>query len=349
MKATKLFLAAIAAIAFASCQNESVEFANTVTADIQCNISKGLATRAFNNLWEAKDEIGLYVMKGAAPYTFYNTATKEDETVSNAQFKTVETAKTFETATFTGNYTIPFPADATAKLTFKAYYPYTTTTTDNTVEISDGVYTVKNWNQQNVAKTPIDLLVSSAVQKSASDAATGSTKVSVPLVFKHKFSKIILNISVNEAESQILPADIKEMTVTGTGMNFVTTYNILTDVTSVGTVDQGAITFKTTADGTRSEAIVCPTAIPNDNSIITFTLKKKDNEEVAKKYTWTIPAVTNKDSDVTTFLAGTSYIWNIRLYGSGLVEAELTATIENWETKNQWTGDDDYYVDLGKK
>lgn len=343
MKATKLFLAAIAAIAFASCQNESVEFANTVTADIQCNISKGIATRAFNNLWETNDEIGLYVMKGADPYTFYNTTTKDNETVTNAEFKAEGTGTTFETANFTGNYKIPFPADATAILAFKAYYPYSESVSTN------GVYTVNDWNQQNEEKTPIDLLVSSSVEKSAADA-NGSAKVSVPLVFKHKFSKIILNISVNEAESQILPADIEKMTVTGNGMNFVTTYNILTDVTSVGTVDQGAITFKTTADGTRSEAIVCPTAIPNTASEITFTLKKKDNEEVAKKYTWTIPSVTNKapNSDVTTFLAGTSYIWNIRLYGSGLVEAELTGTIEDWGTEEQWTGEEDYYIDLGK-
>ncbi len=325
MKATKLFLAAIAAITFASCQNESVEFANTVTADIQCNISKGLATRAFNNLWETNDEIGLYVMKGADPYTFYNTTTKDNETVTNAEFKAEGTGTTFETANFTGNYTIPFPADATAILAFKAYYPYSESVSTN------GVYTVNDWNQQNVAKTPIDLLVSAAVEKSASDAATGSTKVPVPLVFKHKFSKIILNISVNEAESQILPADIEEMTVTGNGMNFVTTYNILTDVTSVGTVDQGAITFKTTTDGTRSEAIVCPTAIPNANSKVTFTLQPKSADEAPKVYTWTIPSVTNKDSDATTFLAGTSYIWNIRLYGSGLVEAELTGTIEDWD------------------
>lgn len=299
MKATKLFLAAIAALAFASCQNDE-ELPKLVTASIFGNIGeKTLATRAYNNKWEANDEIGLFV------YTYDNETSADGEqhrNYVNSLFKTVSGGDTGEFTPGEGVETIMFPSD-NGDIHIYAYYPHTNL---------DGTSFKVNWTNQS---SKIDLMLANKI-------ATINDK-RIELQFRHRFSKLILKVTANTDKTQILPDELEGMTVSARGMNFDSSCDVKTGVLTKGSAKDAPISF--VYNNGQYEAIVCPDAI-NANRSITFTLSKYGT----KNFVWNTESLTN-----VPFAEGKSYIWNVCLNGEDIVEAELVGTIDDWDPQPQ--------------
>lgn len=300
MKATKLFLAAIAALAFASCQNNGDEFVKPVKANIVGNIGdKALATRAYDATWEDGDAIGLYVSGSTT-------------TISNSSYTTDGELDEQNYVVFSGGPDIEFPSDG-SNLTFNAYYPYdknSITTEDNTP-----YYNVTNWSgQENLTANkfdPYDLMVAEGVSHN-------SLNPEVKLTFRHKFSKLILYVDANVDGTKLENGDLNDMVVKATGMNYPVKCDVITGAIKPTRTDQGYFMFKTVSNGEQYEAIICPDEFPNDNSKIVFTLKN------GNEFTWK-PSL----SDNAKFASGNSYIWYLRFNGES-IDAQLKATIVNW-------------------
>lgn len=311
MKATKLFLAALATLALGACQNEKVEFAKSVTAQISANIGdKALSTRAHDNEWDSADKIGVFVYKGGtttiykelqnSPFT-YTTATKSIDTYT---YNVFEGAK------------VEFPSDG-SNLDFIAYYPYQTLTNNTTFTISD-------WSDQSKS-AEFDFMTADKVSGNE-DEENGRNII--PFVFKHKCSRIILNLYANYEESQLQTSDLANVSAQGYGMNVSATCNVLTGAVTPGAANTTPITFKKSADNV-AEAIICPNYNNGERRVV-FTFK-------GKTCYWNIP--TNQ-----TFEPGIKYIWNLKLKSEGLVEAILVARIEDWNV-NKPNGDNIINVD----
>lgn len=337
MKATKLFLVTLAAITLGACQNDINELSQPVTAKISANIGNvALSTRAYNATWETNDKIGVYATNNDKIYkSFANSVFTNAENPEQLLGKDGE--QHFFNL-FSGN-TIEYPSDG-SNVIFYAYYPYTDS--EDIIKQDNGsyFYYVNDWsNQDRIPATtksnPLDLMV-------ADKEIQSSKEPDVRLTFRHKFAKLILNISANVEGTQLKEGDLEGMEVSTIGMNYPTKCNIMTgDVTS--TVNKtGTFKFKTNAEGTVAEAIICPDVFPNEDSKIVFTLKQKSGETAPKKFTWTPKMPSNA---TTTFASGNSYIWNVRLNGNS-VEAELRATIIDWKT-NEFYSDkpEDIYQD----
>lgn len=316
MKTTKVFFATLAVLALGACQNNGDEFAKPVKANIVGNIGdKTLATRAYNATWENGDAIGLYV-------SGLNT------TINDAAFTTDGVKDAQNYVTFTSNTTsIEYPSDG-SDLTFNAYYPKGTITTDGAARN----YTITDWSgQENITTNkfdPYDLMV-------ADQVAHNSLNPNVKLTFRHKFSKLILMVDANVAGTMLEEGDLTNMEVKATGMNYPVKCDVISgDVTTTSRTSASDFLFKTVVNGKQYEAIICPDEFPNTSSKIVFTLQKKTGETTAKTFTWTptMPA----GSETTTFASGNSYVWYLRLNGKS-VEAELKATIVNWTENTFYT------------
>lgn len=321
MKATKLFFAALATLAIASCQNDDKELPKTVTANVQCNIGKGLATRAYNAVWEGNDAIGLFVKENTEGTTWVEySIPKTNVFASNLEYTTTlisaGTIDGNDYVYFTGT-SIPFPSNNHA-LSFQGYYPYTT--------LNGTKFTVADWSNQENSKT-FDLMISED-PTTAPNCVKNASQVqetkdaTIPLIFHHMFSKIILKVSVNEEATTLRTADLAGMTITAAGMNVITTCDVLTRaIDKTGGAVSTPIKFATLKGSTIEnayEAIVCPEYnTGSEDRKVTFTLANGKGT-----FTWPIPTGTN-------FESGNSYVWNIRLNGDG-VTAELIATIIDW-------------------
>lgn len=283
--------------------NDSVvtDFEEKVTAEVSGTI--GLSTRAYNNVWESGDKIGIFVFEGGS-----TTAYKQ---YSNYAYETTGSLGTFSPVS--GNDPIYMPATG-VKLDFLAYWPYQASLADN------NTFSITSWADQSNQKK-LDLLLSDKVIDRT------MAEKSVALNFKHQFSKLILNIKANTEESQLLSSDLVGMNVKAAGMNVSTSVNVLTGVLTNGSAVTDAIVLAT--DETSTAADVQATAIIAPGYNTTTTIRKVTFSLTnGKTYTWTIPS--GKE-----FLAGNSYTWTIKLKGEGLVEAELTATIEDWTNNDE--------------
>lgn len=322
MKTTKLFLAAIAALAFASCQNETVELPKEVFAKIHANLdNKALATRAYQQTWESNDVIGLFVNGGTYKYKYNGS----EITINNQQFK--NTAGKNPTAVFEGitdatKYVL-FPSSG-EEITFHAYYPYNSNLDANNYEIT-------NWDvQSNLSDdeaNAVDILISDNVKGS-------QTSRNVNLEFSHAFSKLRLTIITNSETSQLLPEHLENMTVAAQGMSPNINLNVLNgNITNPEDAanplaDNGeTINFKKNGTNLQYEAVICPGFNASGRQIV-FTYK--DSKNVVKSCTWTL---TNSD----IFSAGNCYDYTVRLTGDGLAQAVLTGTIKEWGTVSKGT------------
>lgn len=315
MKATKIFFAALAALALGACQNEKVEFAKPVTAQISGNIGdKALSTRAHDNVWGATDKIGVFVYTGGTTDIYKNLENSLFTYTSDT--KTIEKEGTSLTYNVFSGATVEFPSDG-SNLDFIAYYPYQGTLVNNTFTISD-------WSNQNNSES-FDFMTAEKVSGNE-DIEAGNNII--PFVFKHKCSRIILNLYANYEESQLQTSDLAYVTAEGEGLNVSATCNVLTGEVTPGSANNTPINFKKSADNI-AEAIICPNYNNGERRVV-FTFK-------GKTCYWIIPTT-------QTFKPGIKYIWNLKLKSEGLVSAELVGTIEDWSEEKP-KGDDIIDVD----
>lgn len=249
---------------------------------------------------------GVYAIAGGTNKSYYNCEYSISWTNTNTNFPGILNPV---------SEIIVYPTDNTP-MNFYAYYPYKESmdgTTDNPT------YSV-DWTVQDES---VDLLV-------ADGNVTGNASSrNVDLTFRHKFSKIILNVTVNSEFTDLSDEDLENMTVSAEGMNFNTTCNIFDGTIYPGSEindERGTINFKKSRVG-KYEAIVCPGVIPNINSEISFILGGR----VLK---WTLPTIKDKNNP-ETYESGNCYIYNLRLNGNSIIEAKLEAIFHDWNTVNE--------------
>lgn len=249
---------------------------------------------------------GIYAIAGGTNESYYNYPYQNNEWDTTDPLSGDLTPYT--------DKVIVYPIDNTP-LTFYAYYPY--------IESIGGtnaapVYSV-DWTKQDES---VDLLVAISESGKASER-------DVELVFEHKFSKIILNVTVNSEFTDLSDDELTNMTVSAEGMNFNTTCNIFNGKINYGSEindDRDIIYFEKSGVG-KYEAIVCPDVIPNDKSEISFALGGR----VLK---WNLPKVEDENKP-ETYESGNCYIYNLRLNGNSTVEAKLEAIFHDWNTVDE--------------
>lgn len=322
MKAIKFIALGLLATMIASCSSDEVVLSKKeVTATLTGNIGSSLKTRAHETQWDTNDRIGVFV---------YDKDGESWRNYKNVEFKVISATSANEEGIFekVDDEGILLPSNGDP-INFQAYYPF-----DSNLDVDNPVYTVNSWKNQNVDKTSYnyDLLLSNKDNKPEASMENRTAM----LKFHHAFTRIVLNISANSIESQLLTSDLADITVAATGMSAVASCNVLTGDLTTGDPVNETIDFKIENDGTRALAIICPNfnTINNETKVV-FSLTLND-----KPYTWTWPVPSDQ-----SFLAGNSYEWNITLKGEGLLEAVLKGTIEDWGDGGKFTVEDDLEFD----
>lgn len=265
-------------VALAGCNNDE----NMPAADnrVALQVNSGIQTRAFDNQWEAGDEIGIFMLN--------NKQSTVADGYDNIPYR-VESAGTGGKAFSPASEVIYFPTNGD-KRDFIAYYPY------SNEKIKDGVYSIDlaKQNPQNA----IDFMVAEKVaDKSRTDA-------NVSFQFTHKLAKIVMDI---EAGDGLTSDDLKNMKITLTGQPTKGTFNVLTDnEVTVATDNKTGIELLANTDGTAAEGIVFPGENYNGMSFV-FTTKSMGS------YEWLL-----NNSQAQKFEAGKKYVYTITVHRTRL-------------------------------
>ena len=162
MKKT-LLLGLIAGLAFTGCKNEVTDITNNTAGTAVSFTSSIIKSRATDSNWEAGDEIGVYMQNADDASTYLNINVKYANSDEN-------------TDGFTSETPITYPGGDVALVNFMAVYPYNE-------NVTDGNYTF----------TLGDKLSDNDIMYASSTLVEAGTD-NVGLTFKHKLSKIVLNI-----------------------------------------------------------------------------------------------------------------------------------------------------------
>lgn len=295
MKTRFLSVLAITALFFASCNNDNNDM--DIKNDGQVRFSSGLSslqTRVGGtdgDQWEGNESIGVYMVN--------NGQTTIAENAENIPYTTTSTGAA---ATFTSTTPIYYPVDATQKVDFIAYHPYS-------ASVSSYVYPVDVTNQTN--QSAIDLMRAFANNNTTGYNKTQGTN-NINLVFDHKLTKVIINASPDDGLTQ---SDLANMTVTIKGLNTKADYNIDTDILDTpNTVSP--ITTKNTIQGALYEAIVVPQSFTAGVVTVEFALNNAKNEV----FVYEVPA--------TTFAKAEKHTFNVTVQRTGV---QVRGTINAWD------------------
>lgn len=162
MKKT-LLLGLTVGLAITGCKNEVTDITNNTAGTAVSFTSSIIKSRAIDNNWEAGDEIGVYMQNADDVTSYLNTNVKytnSEETIDG----------------FTSDTPITYPGGDVTSVNFMAVYPYNE-------NVTDGNYTFVLG--EDLSKNDI-MYASSSLVEAGTD--------NVDLTFKHKLSKIVLNI-----------------------------------------------------------------------------------------------------------------------------------------------------------
>ena len=163
MKKTLLLLCLAVGLAITGCKNEVTDIINNTAGTTVSFTSSIIKSRAIDNNWEAGDEIGVYMQNADDATSYLNTNVKytnSEETIDG----------------FTSDTPITYPGGDVTLVNFMAVYPYNENVTDG-----------------NYSFTLEDNLSDNDIMYASSPLVEAGTE-NVDLTFKHKLSKIVLNI-----------------------------------------------------------------------------------------------------------------------------------------------------------
>lgn len=290
-----IFMAA-ALLLLAACGNDN-EGTATPEGDgrVALQVTGGIMTRAYDNIWENGDAIGIYMLKTG-------TATVS-EGADNRKYTTTGGGNAFTT---TAGQTVYFPID-NSKVDFTAYYPYRQT-------LDNGAFALDVSTQANLPA--IDLMTAAVASTEAEPLDKNHYKVQFR--FYHRLTKLELNISTGRG---ITPDDLKGLKVEITGQRTSGSYDPQFEAFGVDSEPVRTVELNTNADGTLAQAILLPTtAADGINPIVAereFVFTLKTTGEV---FHWAIP-------DGKGFERGDKNIYDITINRSGV---EVSAKIEKW-------------------
>ena len=162
MKKT-LLLGLTVGLALSGCKNEVSDITNNTAGTVVSFTSSIIKSRATDNNWDAGDEIGVYMQNADDASTYLNTNVKYANSDENKNG-------------FTSEMPITYPGGDVTLVNFMAVYPYNE-------NVTDGNYTF----------TLGDNLSDNDIMYASSPLVEAGTE-NVDLTFKHKLSKIVLNI-----------------------------------------------------------------------------------------------------------------------------------------------------------
>lgn len=278
-KSSFMLFAMASAMTLASCSNEEVNGNDTKNAQLQVVANIALPqTRAFDDQWNAGDQIGIYTLKAG---------TTDIDAADNLAYRNTLTEGSAANANFAPAGKAANLPDDGSKVDVVAYYPYSATAAAGVVELDV---------QKQDNQAAIDLLGAKAEGVSAD----------VPqavLNFKHKLTKIYMKATAEDGSSlSDLKAYIK-------GMYTKVSYSAFADELSLVSGDTKKEVEMHSADGSGFryiEAIVLPNIAGND-----ATTRNIEFEHNGMVYKAAISA------DVK-FESGKKYVYNVTFTATGV-------------------------------
>ncbi|MFR9602693.1 MAG: fimbrillin family protein [Rikenellaceae bacterium] len=285
----KIIYSALALLTLASCSK--TDETTTITTDGEVRITSSIATRTSGNTWDSGDEIGVYMStNGADPYVVGDLG-------ENVLYTTTYGDGTFTTSTTT---TLYYPASGNVNLL--AYYPYVATTADYTFDAEAYPVNVAVQTTQG----DIDLMVATVTNQAKTISPVG-------LVFDHKLSNIVLNVTNGDGYAN-LSAIGKISKIELSGGVTTADFNLTNDDISLGS-DTETIEFvvSQTTTAITAEAIIIPQTLSNSNATLSVTTEAGAVHTVALNGTYDI---------------GSQYSYDLKLSLTALTISG--AKIEDW-------------------
>ncbi|HCC17279.1 MAG TPA: hypothetical protein DEP83_01750 [Porphyromonadaceae bacterium] len=244
------FILPLICLLFLACEGETIDPTRAskcirVTADIE-----GVKTRLSGSTWEKDDGIGIYMIKSGVPLS--NTALAQ-----NVHYRYDETG-IFTPKNESQAIYLPFNG---SNVDFIAYYPYRA--------LTDFVIPIDLTVQSHQAA--LDLMYANNV------TAKNMTNPSVNMLFSHRLSKIVLQIT------HYRNIDLSELSVILTNVPTKASFNLVNG-TLTSSPETEDIALGISSDGTVAEAILLPGSDLSESKLW-FVIG--DNEQV---YQSTLPA-----------------------------------------------------------
>ncbi len=283
-------LCAMAAIS-AGCGKDGGEPAPDAGTAVRITGGIAAQTRASDSSWDAGDQIGIYM--------YYAGTTDIAEATENVPYTTADGTSAFTPA----GLTIYYPVDGSS-VDFTAWSPYADVE-ERTADLTD-----------QSSQEAIDLMTAEAL---SGTTAYSKENPDVALSFRHRLTKIVVNVSAGNG--------ISESDLAGTKVQITQQVSAVTYAPAAAIAygqQLATIDLLTSADGTFAEAILCPddvaTAYSTDRGRqLVFTLGS-----TGEIFYYSI------DAD-KSFNAGEKNIYNITV---NRVSLDVTATIVDWTDGN---------------
>lgn len=286
-KSSFMLFAMVGAMTLASCSNEEVNGNDTKNAQLQvvANIAS-LQTRAFDDQWNAGDQIGIYTLKAG---------TTDIDAADNLAYRNNLTEGWAPTANFAPVGKVAQLPDDGSKVDVVAYYPYSASAAAGVVELDV---------QKQDNQAAVDLLGAKAEGVSA-DAPQAV------LNFKHKLTKIFIRTTAEDGSSlSDLKAYIK-------GMYTKVSYSAFADELSMVSGDTKKDVEMRSSDGYYVEAIVLPNIAGND-----ATTRNIEFEHNGKVYKTAISADVKFESGKKYVYNATFTATGVKIEGAGITNWE---------------------------
>lgn len=272
-------IALLAILATACAKDDAQSASGPVAVKFSTNIN---LTRAGDTSWENDDRIGIYMLRAGSA-----------EAVAQGENKRYSPSPSDNSLAPDGSEnTLYFPEDGSA-VDFLAYYPYRT--------LTEAVCPIDVSDQSHPAA--IDFLYAARVENRTQDDPA------IALVFQHKLSKLILEVTSTTSE------DLTALTARIDGMNTAASFDLATGTLGEASAPGSITMFRS---GDRFEATLLPAAL-TDACSVEFTL---GDETFLWKIAETIP----------TLVGGHKYIYRVKLTPETpiLIPAGVTGTITDW-------------------
>lgn len=286
-KSSFMLFAMAGAMTLASCSNEEVNGNDTKNAQLQVVANIALPqTRAFDDQWNAGDQIGIYTLKAG---------TTDIDAADNLAYRNTLTEGSAANANFVPAGNAAKLPDDGSKVDVVAYYPYSASAAAGVVELDV---------QKQDNQAAVDLLGAKAEGVSA-DAPQAV------LNFKHKLTKIFIRTTAEDGSSlSDLKAYIK-------GMYAKVSYSAFADELSMVSGDTKKDVEMRSADGYYVEAIVLPNIAGND-----ATTRNIEFEHNGKVYKAAISADVKFESGKKYVYNATFTATGVKIEGAGITNWE---------------------------
>lgn len=285
IKSRCAILALGAVVLTSCCKNNDPEATASAVCFTATITPQTIATKAAGTAFTTGDNIGVFMVK-AGNMTIAEEADNKQYTLGNSSdFRALPGEEIY------------FPING-SRVDFIAYYPHLAT-------LSGWLYNVNVGTQ--TSQSAIDLLYSRST--TGKDQNSGS----VPLLFRHELSRVIINTVAGEG---FVSADLAKMSVKIKGMHTQANFDLSTG--KLGTSHAPAdIVPATTTAGSKYEAIVLPATFATAGSLTMAFALHNTKEEV---FVWSCPA--NE-----TFAPATQYTYTITIARTGVT---ATCSITPW-------------------